>query len=49
MTAALCPGLTAQEVADRVGGRLEGEGTCVIRSVETVDKAEPDMLTWVGS
>ncbi len=41
--------ITAQEIADRTGGRVEGDGSRVVHGVETVDKATPDMLTWVGS
>lgn len=41
--------ITAQEIASRTGGRLDGDGTRHVRSVETLDKATPDMLTWVGS
>lgn len=46
---AYSPEITAQEIADRTEGRIEGDGSCVVHGVETVDKAEPDMLTWVAS
>jgi UDP-3-O-[3-hydroxymyristoyl] glucosamine N-acyltransferase len=49
MTAARCPGLIAREVADRIGGQVEGDEARMIHGVETVDHAEPDMLTWIGS
>ncbi|MHC5108942.1 MAG: UDP-3-O-(3-hydroxymyristoyl)glucosamine N-acyltransferase [Planctomycetota bacterium] len=41
--------LTAQSITDRTGGRLEGDGSQVVRCIETLENAEEGMLTWVGS
>jgi UDP-3-O-[3-hydroxymyristoyl] glucosamine N-acyltransferase len=38
-------GLTAQAVADLVGGRLLGDGTVVLRAVRALDRAGPDALS----
>ena len=38
-------GLTAQAVADLVGGRLLGDGTVVVRGVRALDRAGPDTLS----
>ena len=38
-------GLTAQAVADLVGGRLLGDGTVVLRAVRPLDTAGPDAIT----
>lgn len=38
-------GLTAQAVADLVGGRLLGDGTVVVRAVRALDSAGPDALS----
>lgn len=38
-------GLTAQAVADLVGGRLLGDGTVVVRTVRALDRAGPDTLS----
>jgi UDP-3-O-[3-hydroxymyristoyl] glucosamine N-acyltransferase len=38
-------GLTAQAVADLVGGRLLGDGTVVLRAVRTLDRAGPDAIS----
>jgi UDP-3-O-[3-hydroxymyristoyl] glucosamine N-acyltransferase len=38
-------GLTAQAVADLVGGRLLGDGTVVLRTVRSLDRAGPDALS----
>lgn len=43
------PVLTAAEVARRLGGTLEGDGSCVIRDVGTLDRADAETLSWVGS
>ena len=41
--------LRAQQIAEHIGGRIEGDPSRVVRGVETIDKAEPDMLTWIGA
>jgi UDP-3-O-[3-hydroxymyristoyl] glucosamine N-acyltransferase len=41
--------LTAEEIAASIGGRIEGDPSQAVCGVETVDKAESDMLTWIGS
>ena len=38
-------GLTAQAVADLVGGRLLGDGAVVLRAVRSLDRAGPDALS----
>jgi len=38
-------GLTAQAVADLVGGRLLGDGTVVVRAVRALDSAGPDAIS----
>ena len=38
-------GLTAQAVADLVGGRLLGDGAVVLRTVRALDRAGPDTLS----
>ena len=38
-------GLTAQAVADLVGGRLLGDGTVVLRAVRPLDRAGPDAIS----
>ena len=38
-------GLTAQAVADLVGGRLLGDGTVVVRAVRALDNAGPDAIS----
>ena len=42
-------GLTAQAVADLVGGRLLGDGTVVVRAVRALDRAGPDALSMAVS
>jgi UDP-3-O-[3-hydroxymyristoyl] glucosamine N-acyltransferase len=42
-------GLTAQEIATHVRGQIEGDPSRVVFGVETLEKAQPDMLTWIGS
>lgn len=42
-------GLTAQAVANLVGGRLLGNGSVVVRSVASLDRAGPDDLSLVVS
>jgi UDP-3-O-[3-hydroxymyristoyl] glucosamine N-acyltransferase len=42
-------GLTAQAVADLVGGRLLGDGAARIRTVGPLDKAGPDALSFAVS
>ncbi len=39
------PGLTAQAVADLVGGRLLGDGTIVLRAVRPLDRAGPEAIS----
>jgi UDP-3-O-[3-hydroxymyristoyl] glucosamine N-acyltransferase len=39
---------TAADLAERVGGELEGDGSIEIRGLETVDKAGEHDLTFVG-
>ena len=41
--------ITAAELAERIEGTLEGDPTKVIRTVATLDEAEPDALSWVGA
>ncbi len=43
------PSITAGELAQRLGGTLQGDGTCILRGVATLDQARPDMLSWAGS
>lgn len=38
-------GLTAQAVAELVGGRLLGDGTVVVRAVRALDRAGPDAIS----
>ncbi len=38
-------GLTAQAVADLVGGRLLGDGTVVVRAVRALDRAGPEAIS----
>ncbi len=40
------PGLTAQAVADLVGGRLLGDGGVLLRGVGPLDRAGPEMLSF---
>ena len=42
------PQFTATELAERVGGTLEGDGSIEIRGLESVDKASKHDLTFVG-
>lgn len=41
--------LTAQAVADLVGGRLFGDGNVTLRSVGALDRAGPDTLSFLAS
>ncbi len=41
--------ITVAELADRLGGTVEGDGTRVVRTVATLEQAGPDMLSWVGT
>ena len=43
------PGLTAQAVADLVGGRLLGHGTTLLREVGPLDRAGPETLSFLVS
>lgn len=43
------PGLTAQAVADLVGGRLLGDGAVVVRRVAPLDRGAPDALSFAVS
>ena len=38
-------GLTAQAVADLVGGRLLGDGTVVLRTIRALDSAGPEAIS----
>ncbi|HEX2249904.1 MAG TPA: LpxD N-terminal domain-containing protein, partial [Gemmatimonadales bacterium] len=42
-------GLTAQAVADLVGGRLLGDGEVRIESIRPLDRAGPEALTFAVS
>jgi UDP-3-O-[3-hydroxymyristoyl] glucosamine N-acyltransferase len=42
------PTITAAELARRLGGRLDGDGTRLIREVATLEEAGPDAVSWVG-
>ena len=41
--------ITAAELAERIGGTLEGDPTKVIRTAATLEQAGPDALSWVGA
>jgi len=41
------PSLTTTQIADLVGGRLEGAGDTVIHGVESIQRAKADQLTFV--
>jgi len=41
--------LTAQAVADLVGGRLFGDGSVCLRGIRPLDRAEPDSLSFATS
>ncbi len=43
------PGLTAQAVADLVGGRLLGDGAVVVRRVGPLDRSGPDAISFAVS
>lgn len=43
------PTLTSGEIAKRIGGVLHGDDRITIRAVATLDEADPESLTWVGS
>ncbi len=43
------PVLTAQAVADLVGGRLLGEGTLVVSAIASLHRAEPECLSFLVS
>ncbi len=43
------PGLTAQAVADLVGGRLLGDGKVLLRGVSPLDRAGPESLSFAVS
>ena len=40
---------TAEEIAHHLKGELQGDPASLISGVETVDRAGPETLTWVGS
>jgi len=40
---------TAQEIAQHAGGDILGDSAKIVSGVETVDRAGPEMLTWIGS
>ncbi|MBN2445377.1 MAG: UDP-3-O-(3-hydroxymyristoyl)glucosamine N-acyltransferase, partial [Phycisphaerae bacterium] len=39
---------TAADLAARLGGTIEGDGSIEIRTVATLDQATPDSISWVG-
>jgi UDP-3-O-[3-hydroxymyristoyl] glucosamine N-acyltransferase len=39
---------TADDLATRLGGTIEGDGTREVTTVATLDQATPDSLSWVG-
>jgi len=41
--------MTVSELADRVGGSVEGDASRVIRGVAPLDRASPEDISWVGS
>jgi UDP-3-O-[3-hydroxymyristoyl] glucosamine N-acyltransferase len=41
--------LTVQQICERVGGDLEGPGGTLISGIETIDKASPDQMTFIGA
>jgi len=41
--------ITAREIADLIGGELDGDPGRTVLGIETVDRAGPDMLTWIGA
>lgn len=41
-------GLRASDLAVRLGGTLEGDGTREINTAATLDQATPDALSWIG-
>lgn len=42
------PSITVEELARRLGGTWEGDGSLVVRGVAALELAQPDMLSWVG-
>jgi UDP-3-O-[3-hydroxymyristoyl] glucosamine N-acyltransferase len=40
--------ITVARIAERLGADVEGDGQRVIRSVATLEEAQPDALSWVG-
>ena len=40
--------LRADNLATRLGGVLEGDGSCEITTVATLDQATPDSVSWIG-
>ncbi|MEW6250868.1 MAG: UDP-3-O-(3-hydroxymyristoyl)glucosamine N-acyltransferase [Planctomycetota bacterium] len=43
------PSITAAELAEAVGGRLNGDGSRVVREVGTLEEAGADTLSWMAS
>jgi UDP-3-O-[3-hydroxymyristoyl] glucosamine N-acyltransferase len=43
------PQFSAAALAQRLGGRLVGDGNCTVRNVAPLEAAGPDDLSWVGS
>ena len=42
------PTLTIEQICRRVGGTLEGPGHTVISGIESIEKASPDQMTFIG-
>jgi UDP-3-O-[3-hydroxymyristoyl] glucosamine N-acyltransferase len=43
------PGITAAELARRLGGTLEGDGARVVHAVAALEEAGPQTLSWVAT
>lgn len=43
------PSFTAADLAERIGSRVEGDGTRVIRTVATLEEAGPDAISWAAN
>lgn len=41
--------ITASEIAERLGGRLDGDGSRAVTHVATLDNATADSVSWAGS
>lgn len=40
--------ITARDLATHIGGEVHGDPSATVHGIETLEKAEPGMLTWVG-